>query len=456
MSDYEAKPRLLHSDEAEQSVLGALLLDNDAIDRIGDLRAEHFFRGDHRTIYASLMTMISDGLGADVITVFERLSSQGKAQELGGLAYLNALAQNTPGASNIGRYAAIVLDRAQKRSLLAVASDIQAAVQSTPDDAQTLIDHAASKLEALAQGRDKHEPKRASEGLSDHLDLLTRRSTGAERVISTGLSALDSALNGGLRPGWQVVLAARPAMGKTALALNLATHMAAQHKVLFLSLEMPQAELHDRNLASLGRIPLETVMRSPENDDDYWQRITGAIQRINDLNLYLDDQGGLSLWEVRMKARAIKRKHGLDVLIIDYLQLMSGKGDNRNEQIAAISRGLKALAKELEISVLCLSQLNRKVEERANRIPQLSDLRDSGSIEQDADAILFLHREEVSNPNCEDQWKGFAQLRLAKFRHSRTGDIPLQYQGEWVTFGTHYGPWPQHAIAPRSRSRGFE
>ncbi|MBU9359575.1 AAA family ATPase, partial [Burkholderia multivorans] len=310
-------------------------------------------------------------------------------------------------------------------------------------------------LESLGEATVKREPKLLAQALADHINLLERRSTGGERVISTGYEDLDRALNGGLRPGWSVILAARPGMGKTSLALNIASHAAVDHGVLFLSMEMPESELIDRNIASLGRVPLDRVMNAPD-DNEFWDRVTAATMKMRDMNLHIDDQPALRLLDVRTKARMVKRKSGLDVLIVDYLQLMQGEGANRNAEIEGISRGLKALAKELNIAVIALAQLNRQVEQRANRTPMLSDLRDSGSIEQDADAVLFIHREEVANPDAGEQWRGFAQIRVAKFRHGRTGDVPMTYCGEFVRFENHVGAWPTHTVQKVSRSRGFE
>lgn len=455
MSANDLRGALPHSLEAEQSVIGALLIDNDAIDRIGDLRAAHFYRGDHRTIFAQTVRMIARGVGADAITVYERLQAQGRADAVGGLRYLNELAQSTPSAANIARYADIVRDRAQKRGLLAVAAEIQESI-GTPEAASALIDRAAARLDRLGDATTNSEPLLAAQGLANHISVLERRSAGKEQVITTGLEDVDRQLNGGLRAGWLVILAARPGMGKTALALNIASHVAQEHSVLFLSMEMPASELHDRNLASLGRIELDTVMRAPEGDVEFWNRVTVAAQKITDLKLYIDDQAALRLLDVRAKARLIKRKSGLDVIVVDYLQLMTGEGANRNAEIEGISRGLKALAKELNVAIIALAQLNRKVEERSARLPVLSDLRDSGSIEQDADAVLFVHREEVANPDCGDQVFGFAQLRFAKFRHGRTGDVALTYRGKYMTFENHIGPWPTACVKKSSRSRGFE
>jgi replicative DNA helicase len=457
MIDNDTRRAIPASVESEQAVLGALLLDNDAIDRIGDLRAEHFYRADHRTIFAEIMNLVGRGIGADVLTLMERLQAKGKVSDVGGMVYLNDLAQNTPSAANVSRYAQIVRDRAQKRGLLAFASEIQDSVGSGPDDASVLIDRAATKLEVLAASTVKCEPKLAAQGLADHISVLQSRSEGNGRIFKTGLVDLDRALNGGLRAGWVLIAAARPGMGKSALALNIATHCAVDHGVLFLSMEMPEAELHDRNLASIGSIPLDTVMASPLDDNEYWNRVTLAATKIKDLNLYIDDQPALRLLDVRAKARLIKRKAGLSLIVVDYLQLMAGDGSNRNAEIEGISRGLKALAKELDVAIIALAQLNRKVEERSNRLPQLSDLRDSGSIEQDADAVLFIHREEVANPDAGEQWQGFAQVRIAKFRHGKTRDIALTYRGEYVRFENHAGAWPTHSSGNRAATRrGFD
>ncbi|KVR92143.1 replicative DNA helicase [Burkholderia vietnamiensis] len=455
MSANDLAKAVPHSVEAEQAVIGILLNDNDAIDRIGDLRTEHFYRGDHRALFAEIVGLIANGVGVDIVSLFDRLRSKGRAEDVGGLSYLNALAQNAPSAVSITRNASIVRDRAQKRGLLAVASEMQESVAGTADDAGTLIDRAAAKLEALGEATVKREPKLLAQALTDHINLLERRSTGGERVISTGYDDLDRALNGGLRPGWSIILAARPGMGKTSLALNIAAHAAVDHGVLFLSMEMPESELIDRNIASLGRVPLDRVMNAPD-DNEFWDRVTAATLKMRDMNLHIDDQASLRLLDVRSKARMVKRKSGLDVLIVDYLQLMQGEGSNRNAEIEGISRGLKALAKELDIAVIALAQLNRQVEQRANRTPMLSDLRDSGSIEQDADAVLFIHREEVANPDASEQWRGFAQIRVAKFRHGRTGDVPMTYSGEFVRFENHSGAWPTHTVQKSTRSRGFE
>ncbi|MBU9534615.1 AAA family ATPase, partial [Burkholderia multivorans] len=298
MSANDLAKAVPHSIEAEQAVIGILLNDNDAIDRIGDLRTEHFYRGDHRALFAEIVGLIANGTGVDVVTLYERLKALGRADDLGGMSYLNSLAREAPSAVSVARNANVVVDRARKRGLLAVASEMQESVGATADDAATLIDRAAAKLESLGEATVKREPKLLAQALADHINLLERRSTGGERVISTGYEDLDRALNGGLRPGWSVILAARPGMGKTSLALNIASHAAVDHGVLFLSMEMPESELIDRNIASLGRVPLDRVMNAPD-DNEFWDRVTAATLKMRDMNLHIDDQPALRLLDVR-------------------------------------------------------------------------------------------------------------------------------------------------------------
>ena len=419
--------------EAEQSVLGALLLDNDAIDRIGDLRAEHFFRGDHRTIFVEIVSLISAGTGADVMTVFERLQARGRSQDVGGLPYLNDLAHNTPSASNITRYADIVRDRAQKRGLLALSHEIQDSVGTTPDSAAVLIDRASSKLEKLGESVVKSEPVRAAQALVSYISLMERQAEGLVKPIATGLTDLDRKLGGGFKAGNLVIVAARPAMGKTAFSLTIAANVAEHHPVLFLSMEMTNDELSQRLVSAQGRISMATVSNPVAMSNDDWSRVTVASQRIAELDLHIDDQPNLTLLEVRNKARAVKRKHGLSMLVVDYLGLMAtGDEERRDLQIGAITKGLKNLAKELNVPVVLLSQLSRNVEQRPNKRPMPSDLKDSGDIEADADTILFLYRDEVYNPDSMD--RGVCEVICAKQRQGETGIVGLAFIGEQTRF----------------------
>jgi len=438
-----------HSLEAEQSVIGALLRDNDAVDRIGDLRAEHFFLSDHATIFRELMRHLAAGNSCDVISLGDALHGKvGDCQR-----YLNSMAQSTPSAANIARYAAIVRDKAMKRGLIKFGREVAEMAAGSPEESTVLVDRVSSDLEKLAQAQIKIEPVRAGDELRSHVEEIERRMSGAVRAISTGFPDVDAKLSGGVRRGELIVLAARPKMGKTGFALNVACNAAAEHSVLVLSMEMPKAQLHDRNIASQGHIPLPHLLQPNQMTDEDWPRLTDATMKLRDLHLYLDDQGGLRLIDVRMKAKGVKRKCGLDLLVIDYLQLMEGDGDNRNSQIEGITRGLKALAKELDIGIILLSQLNRKLEERPNKRPIPADLRDSGAIEQDADAVLFLYRDDVYNPDSPD--KGICEVDVALCRQGAPGRVALAYIGEQTRFETLAQGWKPAPPPERRRSRGL-
>jgi replicative DNA helicase len=456
MSDNDIQRAVPHSEESEQSLLGALLLDNDAVDRIGDLRAEHFFRSDHRLIFSEIVALIAGGSGADMMTVLERLQSKGRAADVGGLAYLNALAQNTPSSANITRYAEIVRDRAQKRGLLALSHEIQDSVGTTPDSAAVLIDRAATKLDKLGEAVVKSEPVRAGESLAEYLTLMERQMDGLVKPVPTGLTDLDRKLGGGFYGGDLVIVAARPSMGKTAFSLTVAANVARDMPVLFLSMEMKNVQLQQRLVSSQGSISMATLRDPGGMDQHHWNQVTAATEKISELHLYLDDQPHLTLLEVRNKARAVKRKHGLSLLVVDYLGLMATGGEERRDlQIGALTKGMKNLAKELDIPVILLSQLSRKCEERPNKRPMSSDLKDSGDIEADADTILFLYRDEVYNPDSMD--KGICEVNCAKQRQGETGITGLAFLGDKTLFadldhGKTYGSSP----TPRQKREGFD
>lgn len=435
--------------ESEQSILGGLLQDNDAIDRVGALRAEHFYRADHKALFTLISQMIVAGVGADVVTVYDRLAAVDPSGA--DLGYLHSLSQNTPSTANIHRYAETVIERAQCRGLLHIAAEVtEQASEVGREKAAVLIDRAQSKLEALAEQRAAQEPILAADGLRAYLDLLEQRSEGAgAHCISTGFDDLDRALSGGFRRGELIVVAGRPKMGKTALAMAFARHAAIDHSALMLSMEMPIHQLQDRNFAALDGPSMSRLLTMKDLDNTEWAQITAAAARIEKLNLSLDDQGGLRLMDVRNKARQVKRKRGLDLLVIDYLQLMDGDGDNRNAQIEAITRGLKSLAKDLDVAVVLLSQLNRNLESRPNKRPQPSDLRDSGSIEQDCDTLIFVYRDEVYNPDTVDQ--GIAEIIVALSRQGAPGRVGLRYDGPHTRFrdlvpGTLYGQGPAKKV----------
>lgn len=453
--DQEKIDQRLFPREHEQSVIGALLRDNDAIDRIGDLRSEHFYDHWHREIFGAISQLVMANRPADIITVFGLLQSNGKSSA--DLAYLNDMAQSVPSSSRIAYYAAAVRDRAVKRNLLALAHDTAAEVQSSPEDSDVLVDRVSSKLELLSRAVVKQEPQLARDDLARHIDSIDARHSGiGQKAISTGMPDLDKKLNGGLRRGNLIVVAGRPKMGKTALAANIGNNIALDGGVAaVLSMEMSKAELHDRNLASIGRIPLDHLLEPTLLDDQDWPRMTVAITKLSEMALYLDDQGGLTLLDVRNKLKQVKRRAGaLDVAVIDYLQLMNAAGDNRNAQIESITRGLKALAKELDVPIILLSQLNRKLEERPNKRPLPSDLRDSGSIEQDCDVAIFLYRDEVYNPDSPD--KGIAEVNVGLNRQGAAGMVPMVYIGENTLFQPVSRDWcPQQAAAAPRRKKGF-
>ena len=445
-NDIKAPP---HSIEAEHGVIGALLRDNDSVDRIGDLQAEHFFLSDHAVIFRELMRHLTAGRGCDVVSLGVAL--EGKVADC--MQYLNSMAQSVPASAGIGRHAAIVRDKAIKRGLIQFGRSLAEAAANSPEHAASLVDHASSELEKLALARMRIEPVLAAYEMTAHIEEIERRMTGGVNAISTGFEPVDDKLNGGIRRGELIVLAARPKMGKTAFALNVAASAALDHSVLVLSMEMPKSQLHDRNLAVQGRIPLEHLLKPSMMTDTDWAGLAHAAQKIAGMKLHQDDQGGLRLIDVRMKAKGVKRKHGLDLLVVDYLQLMEGDGDNRNAQIEGITRGLKALAKELDIGIVLLSQLNRKLEERPNKRPIPSDLRDSGAIEQDADAVVFLYRDEVYNPDTPD--KGVCEVDVALCRQGASGRVALAYIGEQTRFETLAHGWAPAKPVERRRGRGL-
>ncbi len=428
-----------HNTSAEQSVLGALMQDNDAYERLNGLIPAHFYHADHRLIFDAIAKLAEKGQPYDIITLWEVLNSERKAEAVGGLVYLNSLVQNTPGSANIARYAAIVREKYRKRTVLKVGMYLQEQARQSPAEAFILIDDAITRLESLLQVRTEQVPVRASDDLVRHIGVIEGRLDGGVKVIPTGFAEIDDRLSGGIRPGELIVLAARPKMGKTALAINIALNVAPTHDVLVCSLEMPKSQLQDRHLATLGYIPVQHLLQPDKMTEQNWHGVTVAAQKIDAMSLYLDDQAALSLADVRLKAKMQKRKVGLDLIVIDYLQLMSGLGDNRNVQIEGITRGLKALAKELECGILLLSQLNRELERRPNKRPLPSDLRDSGAIEQDADAVIFLYRDDVYNLDSRDV--GICEVDIALCRQGEPGRTYLRYIGEQTRFTVMEKSW---------------
>ena len=437
-----------HSIEGEQAVLGGLLLDNAAWDKIADfLRDDDFYRYDHRLIFQHIARLIDKARPADVITVFESLTVSGKADEAGGLSYLNSLAQNTPSAANIRRYAEIVRDRAVLRKLVTVSDDIsESAFNPQGREVRTLLDEAESKVFAIAE-----EGARGTQGfveiqpllsqVVERIDELYHRDNPSEITgVPTGFADLDSKTSG-LQGGDLIIVAGRPSMGKTAFSLNIGENVAIDSglPVAVFSMEMGGTQLAMRMLGSVGRLDQHKLRTGRLSDDD-WPRLTHAIQKMQDAQLFIDETPALSSLELRARARRLARQCGkLGLIIIDYIQLMSANsvGENRATEISEISRSLKGLAKELGCPVIALSQLNRSLEQRPNKRPVMSDLRESGAIEQDADVILFIYRDEVYNPDSQD--KGTAEIIIGKQRNGPIGMVRLTFLGEHTKFENFAG-----------------
>ncbi|WP_368655417.1 replicative DNA helicase [Castellaniella ginsengisoli] len=441
---------LPQSKDAEQAVLGGLLLDNEAIDRIGDLRREQFYVHGNGVIFDHIQRLIAQQRPADVVTLFDSIRSAGQDADL---RYLNDLMSNTPSAANIGRYADIVREKALLRGMLKAANTVHEIVQG-PLPAAEKLDAAQAEFGKLAETTTRREPASIRDALRRYVDALDVRlhGEGPNPGIPTGLKDLDDILNGGIRRGALVTLGARPGMGKSALGETVALNATlAEHSVLFLSMEMPEAEVTERAVASVGKIAATALAKADRDlgQSDGWSRLTHAVQRLEETAFFIDDEPGLSLLQVVTKARAVKRKHGLDLLVVDYLQLMTGTEEKRYQQIEAITKGLKILAKTLNIGVLALSQLNRDVEKRTTKRPQLSDFRDGGSIEQDSDILLGLYREEQDNPDTPN--KGFAELFVMKNRQGKTGKVPLTYLGDQMRFENCTWVPPEEPAKPQRR-----
>jgi replicative DNA helicase len=425
-----------HSIEAESSVLGGLLLDNTAWDRMGELLSENdFYRHEHKSIFAAISILINGSKPADVITVFEQLKNQGKAEGLGGLGYLNSLAQYVPSASNIRRYAEIVRERSILRKLVTASDEIATnAFNPQGRPVERILDEAEQKIFNIGE-----EGSRMKQGFQSMdtlvVDLMDRVQEMADNPnditgVPTGFYDLDR-MTSGLQAGDLVVLAARPSMGKTAFAINIAEHVALNEglPVAVFSMEMGAAQLAVRVVGSIGRID-QGHLRTGKLSDEEWPRLTDAIERLRTVSLHIDETAGLTSSELRANARRLARKCGkLGLIVVDYLQLMtgssSGDGENRATELGEISRGLKMLAKELQCPVIALSQLNRGVEQRTDKRPMMSDLRESGAIEQDADIIMFIYRDDYYNKDSKDP--GVAEIIIGKQRNGPTGAVRLTF-----------------------------
>ena len=429
-----------HSVEAEQSLLGGLMLDQRAWDQVADVvTAKDFYRADHRAIFGAVENLVAGDNPPDAITVGQYLERQAQLESAGGNDYLGQLVQTTPSAANIRAYAKIVQEMAMLRQLIEVGGDIVASVHDIEGHtAENLVDQAEQRIFEIAERGDQRisgftAMKQILPKTMDRLDALSN-TEGAITGIPTGFEKLDE-MTAGFQRGDLIIVAGRPSMGKTALAMNIAENAAVAHKIptAIFSMEMSAEQLSFRMIGSMGRVN-QSHLRSGQINDDDWSRINSTVSIMSDAPIFIDDTGSLSPVEVRARARRLKREHNLGLLVVDYLQLMqvSGTVENRATEISEISRSLKALAKELEIPVVAISQLNRKVEERGDKKPMLSDLRDSGAIEQDADLIVFLYREEHYEP--ETNLKGIADVIVGKQRNGPVGDFKLTFLGEFTRF----------------------
>ena len=447
--DYEVESLKVppHSIQAEQSVLGGLMLDNQTWDTVADkVVVGDFYRKDHRLIFTTIEQLAEKQDPFDVITLSEALEAIDELESVGGLAYLAMLAKDTPSAANIVAYANIVRDRSVLRQLIHVGTDISdSAFNKEGRDTSDLLEHAEREVFKIAEQRQRGQEggfksiKNLLASAVDKIETLYEQEgniTGA----STGFSDLDQ-LTSGLQPADLIIVAGRPSMGKTTIAMNMAENIAIKgdKPVAIFSMEMPGDSLAMRMMSSLGRIDQNKV-RTGKLEDDEWPRLTSAINLLAETKLFIDDTPALTPTEVRARARRLTREHGqLGLIVLDYLQLMQSpsSGENRVQQISDISRGLKALAKELNVPVVALSQLNRNLEQRPNKRPVMSDLRESGAIEQDADLIVFIYRDEVYNEDSPD--KGIAEIIIGKQRNGPLGTVRLTFLGQYTRFENFAG-----------------
>lgn len=432
-----------HSLEAEQAVLGGLLLDNSAWEKIGDqLRDADFYREDHRKIFRAILFLLDHNRPADILTVSEELNTRGEIANVGGVSYVGALAQNTPSAANIRRYAEIVREKSIMRGLMVVGAEIsESALNPAGRDARALLDEAEARVFNIAE--QNHRTSSGFRQLGEPLALVVERVDELYKAgnhdpvtgMPTGFKDLD-VKTAGLQKGNLVIVAGRPSMGKTALALNMAAHVSIhmQLPVAVFSMEMSSEELAMRILSSHGRLDQQSLRTGRLKNEDF-SRLSKAMGELSQVPLFIDETPALNPLDLRSRARRLYRQYGgLGLIVVDYLQLMAGTsaGENRATEISEISRSLKALAKELHVPVVALSQLNRSLEQRPNKRPVMSDLRESGAIEQDADVILFIYRDEVYNEDSPD--KGIAEIIVGKQRNGPTGTVRLTFLGHYTRF----------------------
>lgn len=444
-----------HSIEAEQSLLGALLLDNTAWERVADVvSSRDFYKGQNRVIYEHIELVLAADEPADLVTVSESLKNAWVLDQAGGPAYLAALAQNTPSAINVRRYAELVRAKAVQRNLIRIGSELAEAAFNPSAEVDTLIEETERKVFALRERREKRKPTTFPQLLAKVFESIDSRfhSTHEFTGLRAGFPRLDE-MTAGMQNGDLIIIAGRPSMGKTALAMNIAEHVGLEEKkaVAVFSLEMADEQLVQRMLGSVGRVDQHKLRTGRLHDDD-WGKLSDAMTRLQAAPFIVEETSALTITELRARARRIKRENpALGLIIVDYLQLMVvGNGENRVVEIGNISRGMKALAKELNIPVVALSQLSRAVENRVDKIPVMSDLRDSGNIEQDADVVLFIYRDDVYHEDSVE--KGYARIIIGKQRNGPIGRVYLRFVQEETRFESC--DWLPPKKEPR-RKRGF-
>lgn len=427
-----------HSVDAEQSVIGAVLIRPEVIDDIATLSPDHFYVAAHRAIYGVIARMASQGKQIDAITLAEEIHDDGLNDVTGGLAYIGAIASNVPSAANVKKYAETVQSKAIERQLLAAVEDIRAIV-GTPGCTREKLNKAQALIMAIAESRHQKQPRKIGDALAEYVETLERRHRGEVRGMPTGLCSLDLQLSGGLQDGNLIIVAGRPSMGKSAFTNTIAVHVAkAGNPVAICSMEMTEIEQLDRFVATLGRVSIEDVTRA-KLEGDAGDRIFAAVGQMRELPIVIDEEAGLSVQQVMSKARQIKRKQGLRLLIVDALGLMEFDSNKAVAELGQITKLLKGFAKEMSIPIVLLCQLSRKVEDRTDKRPIMSDLRDSGAIEQDADVVMMLYRDEYYRPDSPD--RGIAECLIRKNRQGKTGVVPLAFIAEQTRFEVLAGEW---------------
>ena len=422
--------------EAELSVLGAMMLKKEAVTQaIELLRADEFYRQAHRAVFEAMEGLVQIGEPVDIVTVTEALKKSGRLEQVGGISFLANLTNRVPSTANLAYYAKIVKEKALLRALIDASTEIAGAAYEASEDVAQQLDDAEQKILAIAGGRITGSFTPIKDVVFDAVDRVSELAAvkGGITGLSTGLKTLDSVTRG-LQKSDLVIVAARPAMGKTAFVLNLATHVALQGKtVAFFSLEMPREQLMHRIFCAEGQIDATHLARG-ELDDDEWSRLVNVADRMLKAELYFDDTSSTTVMDIRTRARRLRAEHGLDLIAIDYLQLIQapGRAENRTLAVAEMTRSLKVLARELEVPIVVLSQLSRATEGRSDKRPMLSDLRESGSIEQDADIVMFLYREDYYNQDTENA--NITELSIAKHRNGATDTVRLFFQKEYTRF----------------------